>query len=67
MDDELEGYALTEKWEELASRFKPSSNAVITVSLSADEARYVRDAMISAVAYLEVELENDRLVGQRLA
>ena len=59
--DEIEGYALAEEWEELATRFMPPSAAVITVTLTAEEAQHVHDAMTSAVGYLLAEIEAQKV------
>jgi hypothetical protein len=61
--DEIEGYALAEQWEEVADRFIPSSAAAITVTLTAEEAQQVHDAMTFGVGYLLAAIEADRAAG----
>ena len=55
--DEIEGYALAEQWEELADRFLSSSAAAITVTLTAEEAQQVHDAITFGVGYLLSAIE----------
>jgi hypothetical protein len=62
--DDIVGYALAERWEELAERFKPPSDAAITVTLTADEAQEVHEAMTAAVAALVAEIEADKAAGR---
>ena len=63
--DDIEGYSLIEQWEHLAERFKPPSAAVITVTLTADEADQVHKAMTAAVAALAAEIEADKAAAGR--
>ena len=58
------GYTVAEQWEHLAERFNPPSEAVITVTLTAAEARAVHEAMLSAVEYLLAEIESEKVAGQ---
>lgn len=62
--EEIEGYALAEQWEDLADRFLPPSAALITVTLTAEEAHHVHDALTSAVAYLLAEIEADNVASR---
>ena len=62
--DDMEGCRLAEQWEHLAERFNPPSAAVITVTLTAAEARMVQEAMLLAGAYLSAEIEGEKVAGQ---
>ena len=55
---------MAERGEHLAERFKPPSAAVITVTLTAAEARMVQEAMLLAGAYLSAEIEGEKVAGQ---
>ena len=58
--NDVEGYALAKRWEDLAERFKPLvAGDVITVVLTSDEARLVHEALVDAVAALVAEIEAD--------
>ena len=63
-DDEIEGFSRVEQWEHLAELFKPPSAAAITVTLTADEAQQVRDALLAAAAYVAAEIEGDKVTGR---
>ena len=55
---------LAEQGEYLAERFRPPSEAVITVTLTAAEARMVHEAMLLAGAYISAEIEGETVAGQ---
>jgi len=46
------GRELVERLEELANRFRPPSGAMVTVSLTADDAQQVHEGLIAAAAHV---------------
>ena len=65
MDEAIEGYALAEHWEKLAERFRPPSGAMITVTLSSDEACAVLVAIIVGGGPGFAEIEAERTAAGR--
>ena len=62
--DETGGRELVERLEELANRFRPPSGAMVTVSLSAEEAQQVHDGLIAAAAHVAAEIEGERMASR---
>ncbi len=61
---DIEGCSVAEQWERLAKRFVPPSEAAITVTLKAAEARMVHEAIQLAGAYLSAEVKGEHVAGQ---